>query len=347
MLSNNYQNAINSLRNREAQPSFEEIRELVLAEKPKRKAFGLPIWTYLAGSAPIFLVLAIILLTSAMGSKQNLSHLTKLLPIKSFISQQKIITPQFLAVKSFASSSSPTETRDVLHVLESSENPIQLSERSKEKQSVPVPPKPTASSEVESVKTTDNKLDWSISPSDIASAEENISSTFHYSFFISAGIPASQWAFRFTDLLYGSVGIKKQLNSASTIAFELRRNTFLKKYTAHISSYHDTVLTVGGQTYHNSIGVFTSASAEMVNNVISFGVGYRLNFSRIGAFTPFGEFGLGASTQGALTSEILGIQYSLNSLISLEFLIRSDQLFSRGSSPQSSFNINVGASYPW
>ena len=51
-----------TLRNREVRPSFEEIRSLVLEEKSSRKALLLPNWLFFSGSAPVFLGMLILLL---------------------------------------------------------------------------------------------------------------------------------------------------------------------------------------------------------------------------------------------------------------------------------------------
>jgi len=107
------------------------------------------------------------------------------------------------------------------------------------------------------------------------------------------------------------------------------------------------MLTLGGQTYHNTIGSLYPVPVEAANDVFSLGAGYRLAFVETGLFIPFAEIILGASAQGGLTSEMAGIGYSFNPLLSFEFALRSDQLYSRSYSPQGVFNLNASVSFGW
>jgi hypothetical protein len=63
---NNYQQAIAVLHSRSEQPTFEEIRSLVVASEPKRKV--IPAWIFLSVSAPVIIVFFVILFLGSQSS---------------------------------------------------------------------------------------------------------------------------------------------------------------------------------------------------------------------------------------------------------------------------------------
>jgi hypothetical protein len=349
MLSNNYQKHIELLRSREEQPPFEEIRKLVLYEKP-RKILALPFWLFASASIPLLVLLSLLLYPELFGLQRiavnnTAAHLTRPFQETESIPKNQsslaIHSVPHIKVHRFPIISKPSlnieqgssiarsdnqniPKHNIAAIDKATETPSPIKEKIKTDE-LPAAP----------VRNAD---------SDIANYSDN---NHHFNLFISGGCTAAKSSIAFTDILYGAIGARYSLNAASSLIFELRKNVFIRKYTTQKMSFRDTLLTVGNQTYQNTIGQFISVPSESAANIFSLDAGYRYAFMESAKLTPFAQVLLGANTHGGITSEAAGIQYTLNSLISTEFLLRADQLFTANSSPQTAININASVSFAW
>ncbi len=349
MLSNDYRKRIEPLRSREVQPSFEEIRSLVLEDKRSRKFLLIPFWLYLSASAPLLIATSILLFPGMFGLQRS-DHPSSIVVRQSSVAANK---EQQITM---GEKSQPSITRHHLSIINSQLLSSVIDERKKmvddrlmaneEKVVTDKTPQKETPLSVKVIETkTTEPADVPIHP--VSELTDNSSSIHRFSLFISGGLPPTRYSAPLADILYGSAGIRYRLNSVSSMIFELRRNVFIQNYTAKKVSFHDTSLIIGNQTYHNTIGELSQVPVESANNIFSLGAGYRFAFMESGIFTPFAEVILGGSTEGALTSELAGIGYSFNSPFLLELALRSDQLFSRSASPQSAFNLNASLSFSW
>jgi hypothetical protein len=350
MPSDNYQKYIETLRNREAEPPFEEIRELVLRQKRSRKFLPIPFWLFASASAPLLVALSILLfpemfgLQRVAGNRRSIadgqssatSHQSSLLMTKNHqrTSGERQIKRYERIVLAATTTVEQQQTKDAGAMTNDSKS---IAEKTQQNEVIPL---------VKTIEPKNTELPASPVHSVSESSDNSISNNRLYAF-ISAGLPAVNSSVPYAGLLFGSAGLRWQVTPASSLIFELRKNTFIQKYTANKLSFHDTTLTVGGQTFHNTIGSLYPVPVEAANDVFSLGAGYRLAFIESGIFIPFAEVIFSASTQGGLTSEMAGIGYSFNSPFSVELALRSDQLYSRSSSPQGVFNLNASVSFAW
>ncbi|MEP7236020.1 MAG: hypothetical protein ABI778_12065 [Ignavibacteriota bacterium] len=340
MRFNNYHQAIEVLRNREAEPPFEDIRTLVLSQKPSRKVLGF--WFFISASVPILLVVY-----SLLSPKQIIPETA------SANSNQSSAHHELLA---YASSPSPDNVHPhrLAHKLSLSQNNNEL------------PPtmlldlpddKPTAISHKPSPKNDTAKATDHPQPapenhpavieSQRYAITEMQSQQIHYSIFIGVGMVLRSGE-KFINNASGSIGAMMHLNNYSSLVLELRRNTFKQKNTISISHFRDTILKNSvGNNYHDTIRWLTSVESESLDNVFSVSAGYRFNFPALHSFSAFIEALAGISAQGGLASELAGIQYSFASGFSLELAFRTDQLFSRSLSPQGTFDLNTSISFAW
>ncbi|MFI5264119.1 MAG: hypothetical protein ACHQM6_06360 [Candidatus Kapaibacterium sp.] len=362
MLSNDYTKLIEPLRNREVQPSFEEIRSLVLHQKRSRRFLPIPFWLYLSASAPLLVALSILLFPELFG----LQRTDRQLSIGNRLSSFAGVDEGRESVKektqfSVSSNLKPFEQNRTLKTNDdrrtTTDDPRPTIDH---RPSTIDKPGPTniESAHGEKIQQKDSspskKAEAMKAPESAAAPIHSATETSgnpvadrRLSLFISGGLPASQSAIPVTDRLFGSVGIRYALSPASSAIVELRRNSFIQKADAKKISFHDTVLTVGNQSYHSTIGELSSFPVESANDVFSIGAGYRFTFMESGSFLPFAEIILGAATQGGLTSELAGVRYSLDFPFSFELALRSDQFFSRGAPALTAFSLNAALNFSW
>jgi len=341
---NNYHQAIEALRSREAEPSFEEIRTLVLHEKRSRRLLPIPFWLFAFASAPLLVAFSILLFPEIFGLQRVENRPSSTVGHQSLVADYSVPLEEHRAVNggpiSYLETIEPTKEQPANHEIQlSADQPLQKineTKQIKDDQQKTKSIQPSAQEQTKAqppVETNDGRR--------LTNDEKK------FSLFISGGLPPVHSTFSMANLFYGSTGLRYHLNSVSSLVFEVRRNVFIQKYTANKVTLHDTVLTVGGQTYHNTIGEFLQVPGQLTNPLFSLGAGYRYAFTEFGSFIPYAEVLLGASSQGGITSEAAGIGYSFSSPFALEFFLRTDQLFSRNSSPQAAFNINASLSFTW
>ncbi|MDP4219817.1 MAG: hypothetical protein Q8916_11095 [Bacteroidota bacterium] len=343
--NNNYQKVMEPLRNREAYPPFENIRNLVLAEKRSSKV--VPVWLYVSASAPLLVALSILLFPEMYGL-QRIGENTGTTSQQSIPLQPEHVLASTAPVVA-SGTSLKTHQRTTNSILVAAQpEPTVAHAIDRKDDAVKDTPKMDAQPSEENTKVADpNSAPTPGLNPPINEMAENPTDAHRYSLFISGGMPVSHSSASFGDVLIGAAGFRYKLSSVSSLVVELHRNVFLKNYTTNRFTSRDTSLEVGSQTYHNTIGRVTSVSGESVDPVFALGAGYRYAFAQLGSFTPFAEVVVGGSTVGALASEVAGIGYSASAPINIDLSMRTDQLFSRSSSPLASFSMNIGLNYAW
>ena len=345
MYFNNYRQAISALRERNVEPPFEEIRAMVFHQRRSRKFLPISFWLFASATPPLLLALSILFFPEIFGLQRiedrSLSFVNRQSPVAAGNSvtleeHHSVNADPISLIRNIPPAKEQTANREIQR---SADQPLQkLSEpqQIKDDQQKTKSIQPSAQDQTTAqppIQTNDDRR--------LTNDEKK------FSLFISGGLPPVHSTFSMANLFYGSAGLRYHLNSVSSLVFEVRRNVFIQKYTANKLTLRDTVLTVGGQTYHNTIGEFSQVPRELTNPLFSLGAGYRYAFTEFGSFIPFAEVLLGASSQGGITSGAAGIGYSFSSPFSLELFLRTDQLFSRNSSPQTAFNISGSVIFTW
>jgi hypothetical protein len=150
-----------------------------------------------------------------------------------------------------------------------------------------------------------------------------------------------------TRTFAGSMGIRYRLNDASSVALEVRRNSFLVKHNVASTAFRDTTLSLDGHSYLNTIGNVSTTVTETSNIVASLDAAYRFELWPLDRLSPFAEAFIGGSTLGAISSESVGIRYQLNAHLLFDFSVRADQLFSPKTSPERAFGLEATVGFAW
>jgi hypothetical protein len=372
MLWNENKKLMNPLRTRKVQPSFEEIRDLVL--KDKRKSFiFFPVrsWMYLALGILVLVAPSILLFPKFFGLQRSVktSANEAKLPNQIYNTQNEHSAPIYhhTQIRSLVQPSQDNAVADQKIVEnEVLNNPNKMVVQPKKPQNnKPEEDKTVADKKIAKEEVTDNsdkKIDQSEKLQIKNPAESsamlvqqpssefmiNQSESRKFYTFISGGFPTSQSTVPFSNRLSYSAGIGYSINSSSSFLLELRRNIFINRYAASKTIFHDTIIKITNNidTTKKSVGVTSSYQIESPYSFWGVSAGFRYSFIHESKLTPFGEFQIGGSARGGLTSEMIGLQYAFNPF-GIEIGLRSDQLFSSGSSPQNVFNANMGISYSW
>jgi len=147
--------------------------------------------------------------------------------------------------------------------------------------------------------------------------------------------------------IFGAAGVRYHLSGSHSLIAELRRSSFLVNHPGQTGGFTDSMVTVGGQTTHLTIGGPTQAAATAATSVNSLDLGYRYDLNPDDVFSPCAEVLAGASTSGFLTSEAAGIEYRFATSLSFDLSARAEQLFSPASVPLRALGFEAGIGFEW
>ena len=339
MRFNSYHQAIVVLRNREVEPSFEDIRTLVLSQKPSRKV--LPFWLYISSSISLLVAFFIVFFPELFNFITGNAIPNRFIPSHKLSTSAYSLSPNQGSINGIRHRFLVTQNNggavpNFISFLPDEKLPVA---------SIASPEHDDTSSAIERSQPPAANHPPPIG-SQTSVITEMQSPQIRFSFFVSAGMfPRSGQSF--LNLISSSIGTQVYLNNSSSLVLELRRNSFIQQTTANTIHFRDSIINNGGSISHDTIRWITSVQRESPNNFLSVNAGYRLNFPELHSFSAFIEALAGISAQGGLASELAGLQYSFNSPISLAITLRSDQLFSRRNSPQATLDIGVSMSFIW
>jgi hypothetical protein len=340
MYRKDYRSYIGLLRSREARPSFARV-EALIAATPTRNLSAVPFFAKTFSSLFVIGVIgtALWMLTSKAphnkipqsrsGIEVNSSEYSIQPQFPKFATRHKIrllgiASPGFPILGSSASE----------HIADSE---LSLA-------SVPLPNIVIAHSPI-----THNTLP--VASITIADSEKESKSNF---FVMVSGTISQQVstnaAFRqlsFSDAFLGIGYSLSQHASIRVLAGEEEFNAPSNTTTNSIS-FRDTTFVHNGQSYQNVIGEVQSTNLPVLTRVFWLGASDRYTLGdEASPIHPFGELMAGGSTDGFLTHQSLGAEWTLGSRIDFDLLFQASELLPPGSTWLTKVGFSAELAYRW
>jgi hypothetical protein len=328
MHSNNQpRNYVSALMAQDVSPTFPEVRELVMNYSGRQK--GWLLWTRPLIEGALLVALFISLLTHPFAASQMPAKSAAI--TSSLTTQSASVTIAWNPIRAAKNIEphSVTELASPPPVSETSDVSFTEVENIKSEQSLPVP----SAYNTSAIATTLSTF--------AAGPVVN-----RWSAFASGGYNILRSA-SLTQSLSGSLGIRYALNASSSLLVEARRTSFPVSGSASTSSMRDTIINLGGSSYSNTIGSFSSTASYSTDPITSIGLGYRFELQPLDPWSPFAAIMLGTNTSGLLSSAMLGLSYRFHESYLFDLSARTDQFVAKGTSPERAVEIETGISFAW
>ena len=346
MYRKDYRDHIELLRSREAFPSFVRMEALV-AGAPIRDLKTIPFFAKVFGS-----LLGIGVIGAAFWT-----HTSKAPLNETPLSRGRVETNS----PKYAVSQPPPKfaAHNIIRVRESSTSRFQIPSRS------PIPGSSASAHAADSelLRASSPLPNTVIVPSPIAHDTRPASSIAiadpekgsNSNFCVTLGGTLSQQfssnsSYRQTSFSDAFLGVGYDLSQNSSVrilageeAFNTPSNT-----TTNSISFHDTTFVHNGQTYQNVIGGIQSANVPVLTRVYWLGASYRFTLGDdASAIRPFAEVMAGGSTDGFLTHQSLGAEFTVTNTIDLDLLFDASELLPQNSTWLTKAGFAAELSYRW
>ena len=341
---------LSAIRSGEVYPSFEEIRELVTAYQPANRALSGAMKPMVEG----FMLALLIAGLFWQGRNTPLAPLSHIIASQSSDGfNQQPLTELVTELSSSASSSvsrggaSRARSRIVIaHPIASSNNPSTLPSQGRpssipNEQRAPIIASQSIQATITHEVVSNSKAPIAPLPT-MANESEN-----QWAGFAAGGLAVSSAAIPISQSLSGSLGIRYNVSKNSSLVMELRRSSFAVSHTQRSTVFHDSAISLDGNTYLNSFGSTSNVMSTDANIVGSLEAGFRFELLASSDWSPFGELLLGGSTSGVVTSGLLGLRYTTRMPFSFDMGARADQLIAPKASPVRALELEFGFSYRW
>ena len=118
--------------------------------------------------------------------------------------------------------------------------------------------------------------------------------------------------------------------------------------TTNSISFHDTTFVHDGQSYQNVLGEIQGVNPPALMRVYWLGASYRYSLGDLSnVIRPFAEVMAGGSTDGFLTHQSLGAEFTATSNIDLDLLFEASELVPQNSGWLTKAGFSAAISYAW
>jgi hypothetical protein len=118
--------------------------------------------------------------------------------------------------------------------------------------------------------------------------------------------------------------------------------------TTNSISFHDTTFVHDGQTYQNVLGEIQSVTPPLLTRIYWLGASYRYTMGHLSnTVRPFAEVMAGGSTDGFLTHQSLGAEFTATSSIDLDLLLEASELVPQNSGWLTKAGFSAAMEYRW
>ncbi|HWF45109.1 MAG TPA: hypothetical protein VG537_10750 [Candidatus Kapabacteria bacterium] len=341
MYSKDYRNYLELLRARDVRPSFTRVAEMIAAS-PTQNQKPIPTVTKLFVALAITVVIGAGLwmlmpntLTIEKSQRQNQANMHVLNSTAPLLSQ-------------------PRASRVTLHVQGSGTITLPVSRSQSGAIGVSDYHSAQAANSGQSISPCTAR-DIVVQPHSIASVVQSVSAIeipdFEKesgdNFFVTAGGAIGQQfssnaVFRQLSLTDAFAGVGYNLSRSSSVRLLGGEEVFAIASTTHSISYTDTVL----QNYYNVIGSIQAAPSSSLTRVYWLGASYRYILD-VAGIRPFGEIMAGGSTDGLLSHQSLGVEFTATSHIDLDLLLGASELLPQNSAWLTKAGFAAEMSYRW
>ncbi len=343
MYNKDYQAYLNGLRAREVRPPIEQIARLI-ATAPVRPSFTIPLVAKFLGALAICGMVALgywALSTKFRGASA---------PAKSAPLSIKHVSPfsrEFHAPKFHAYNGSHfSEIAGTIFA--ESKGPVQRSGRTDSIHAslaaCPVP------DEIIPFHPIANAAPMGL-PIPVPTSEQATEGKF----FVSLGGSIAQQfssnaTYRQTSFSDAFLGIGYDLSQYSSVrilageeAFKTPSNT-----TTNSIAFHDTTFLHNGQSYQNVIGEIQGANIPILTRIYWLGASYRYTLGDVATpIRPFAELTAAGSTDGFLSHQSLGAEFTASNRIDLDLLFEASELLPQNSAWLTKAGFAAAVSYRW
>ncbi|HET6401192.1 MAG TPA: hypothetical protein VFH95_07305 [Candidatus Kapabacteria bacterium] len=161
---------------------------------------------------------------------------------------------------------------------------------------------------------------------------------------------SSNVSYRRTSFSDAFLALGYSLSQNSSVRILAGEETFNMPSTTTTNSisFHDTTFVHDGQTYQNVLGELQSANIPILTRAYWLGASYRYTLGDAAtAIRPFAEVMAGGSTDGFLTHQSLGAEFSAASSIDLDLLFEASELLPQNSGWLTKAGFAAALSYRW
>jgi hypothetical protein len=161
---------------------------------------------------------------------------------------------------------------------------------------------------------------------------------------------SSNAGFRQTSFSDAFLGIGYSLSQNASLRVLAGEEVFSapSNTTTNSISFHDTTFVHDGQPYQNVLGEIQSVNAPSLMRVYWLGASYRYTIGDLSnIIRPFAEVMAGGSTDGFLTHQSLGAEFTASSAINLDLLFEGSELMPQNSGWLMKAGFSAAVSYCW
>ena len=346
MYNKDYQDYLNVLRTREPRPPFSEMARLVV-NAPARSPAVIPLYAKFAGALAIggIIVAGSLVLLAKFHpvdapTKNNLANANSpTLSHKSYPSHGSFVSlaPQFTHARTNKSNitNSTGAKAPVLHIVSDDSMALPIPQCAISEQAFLFP-----------YTAADARL---ISPIAIPPHDQETMGSF---FSMLGGAISRQFnaPFQQTSFSDAFLGVGYSFSSNSSVRMLAGEEVFSapSSTTTNSISFHDTTFVHNGQSYQNVLGEIQSVNPAALTRVYWLGASYRYTLGDVSnTIHPFAELMAGGSTDGFLTHQSLGAEFTATSNIDLDLLFEASELIPQNSSWLTKAGFSAAVSYCW
>lgn len=145
----------------------------------------------------------------------------------------------------------------------------------------------------------------------------------------------------------GALGVQFRWNDRSSVVLEARRSVFPGIAQNNSTLFRDTIISLNGSSYSNTLGSTAISATPFLNSVLSLDAGYRLEFIPTEFLSSYAALYFGGSLSGIVNAACLGVRYHLGPSYCFDLSARVDQLVARNRTPQRTMGIEATAGFEW
>jgi hypothetical protein len=355
MYNNDLKDYLNVLRTREARPPFTEMARLVAAA-PTRSQTAIPLYAKFAGALAIggmigvgAWVLSAKFHAAAMprtSSPVKLGY--SFLPRESYGSNGSFesygsLPPKFTHAKSNEPAVIPFTEVEAPALHDNQQSPVLPADNA-------VSPVIACAIREQVVSLQPIAADTRhISPIATPTSEQESAGSF---FSTLGGTISQQFSaeFRQTSFSDAFLGVGYSFSSNSSVRILAGEEVFStpSSTTTNSISFHDTTFVHDGQSYQNVLGEIQSQNPPSLTRIYWLGASFRYTLGDLSnAIRPFAEAMAGGSTDGFLTHQSLGAEFTVTNNIDLDLLFEASELLPQNSSWLTKAGFSAAMSYQW